>query len=344
MKYSRHKTGQAYTRVAGRCIYLGRWDSPESHAKFQNLQSGGTLGLSDKTTIAELVTTFLARNTSEYSKESREPAQIGNALASLVKTCGTIRAADFTAAHLDETRKAMALRCSRRVVNRNLGRIKLFFKRCELWGIVPPGVYARLAVVTGQSTRARMTPDREPARWQDVLELVRFLGKPPRGWWKKRAACLKAMVLLLWWSCARPGEIRVFRWQDVDTTGPVWVYRPHKHKNLWRGQTREIFLGPKCQAVLKAFRDAQGFVFRSERSRGAYSEWGLANAIREACIGAGVRFTLYQLRHAAKRRIENAAGEAAAKAMLGQASLEATRKYARSQDGELARKVARVAG
>jgi hypothetical protein len=37
---------------------------------------------------------------------------------------------------------------------------------------------------------------------------------------------------------------------DVDTSGPVWIYTPRKHKTLHHGHAREIYLGPKAQAVL----------------------------------------------------------------------------------------------
>jgi hypothetical protein len=37
---------------------------------------------------------------------------------------------------------------------------------------------------------------------------------------------------------------------DIDRTGRVWVYKPERHKTEHRGQSREIYLGPKAQAVL----------------------------------------------------------------------------------------------
>ena len=36
----------------------------------------------------------------------------------------------------------------------------------------------------------------------------------------------------------------------LDRSGPVWVYTPRRHKTLHHGHTREIYLGPKAQAVL----------------------------------------------------------------------------------------------
>lgn len=49
---------------------------------------------------------------------------------------------------------------------------------------------------------------------------------------------------------ARPGETILMRTCDIDTTGPVWVYRPHRHKGEHHEHEREIRLGPKAQAEI----------------------------------------------------------------------------------------------
>jgi site-specific recombinase XerD len=38
-------------------------------------------------------------------------------------------------------------------------------------------------------------------------------------------------------------------------TGEIWIYRPHDHKNRWRGHERQIPLGPQAQQVLSPFLD-----------------------------------------------------------------------------------------
>ena len=59
------------------------------------------------------------------------------------------------------------------------------------------------------------------------------------------------------------GEVMAMRGIDLDTSGPVWTYRPRRHKNLHRGQDRVIFLGPQAQQVLKPFLkpDPQAYLF-----------------------------------------------------------------------------------
>ena len=68
-------------------------------------------------------------------------------------------------------------------------------------------------------------------------------------------------------------------------------------------------------------------------------------AISDACVRAGVqRWTPYQCRHWAKRRVERLHGVDAARAYLRQRSIEATVHYAAQQDVETASKIAASIG
>jgi integrase len=62
---------------------------------------------------------------------------------------------------------------------------------------------------------------------------------------------------------ARPGEVCAVRACDIDTAGPVWLYRPQSHKTKHRGKSRIIALGPKAQEVVKGFLklDLQAYLF-----------------------------------------------------------------------------------
>jgi hypothetical protein len=50
---------------------------------------------------------------------------------------------------------------------------------------------------------------------------------------------------------------------DLTMTGPVWVYRPAKHKNRHRGRERVIYLGPRSQEIIRPFlkTDLQAYLF-----------------------------------------------------------------------------------
>lgn len=72
-----------------------------------------------------------------------------------------------------------------------------------------------------------------------------------------------AMTQLAMLTGARPGEICIVRTADIDTSGPVWLYRPTTHKNAHRDQERIIALGPIAQEVLRPFLkpDLEAFIF-----------------------------------------------------------------------------------
>jgi integrase len=67
-----------------------------------------------------------------------------------------------------------------------------------------------------------------------------------------------ALVQLQRLTGMRPGEVVILRGIDLDTSGPVWLYRPGSdqgphgtHKTAWRGHGKVIALGPKAQEILK---------------------------------------------------------------------------------------------
>lgn len=49
---------------------------------------------------------------------------------------------------------------------------------------------------------------------------------------------VSAMILLQWHTGMRPNEVVQIRTADVDRSGTVWVYRPPRHKNAYRGHCR----------------------------------------------------------------------------------------------------------
>jgi integrase len=157
----------------------------------------------------------------------------------------------------------------------------------------------------------------------------------------------QAMLLLQWWAGMRSGEARLMRLCEIDRIGPVWIYRPSEHKNAWRGQERNIPLGPKCQAVLGRFvRHAADRAYLFPPGRGArtdhYTPFTYAQVVRRAAEAAGVPgFHPYRLRHAARLRITRERGLDAARAILGHKSLGTTNAYAAGIDLQTAVDAAR---
>lgn len=188
-------------------------------------------------------------------------------------------------------------------------------------------------------------------------------------------ATIAAAVELLWWSGMRAGELCNLRMRDVERGAEVWFYRPVQHKGAWKGRTRVVTFGPKCQELLRPRLSANpdAFLFtplaamaerkagwrearkskptpsqlardeRNSRKRSRYKAQfdveTLRRAVHRACDAAGVdRFGLHRLRHAAGTRLVLEAGDDAARLQLGHADERMVRRYSRAADD-----VARVA-
>ena len=68
----------------------------------------------------------------------------------------------------------------------------------------------------------------------------------------------------MWHTGMRCGEAAQLRTRDVDMTGPIWLFRPTRHKTAHKRKKREIDIGPEAHAVLRAFvqLDPERFWFR----------------------------------------------------------------------------------
>ena len=89
-------------------------------------------------------------------------------------------------------------------------------------------------------TKARDYPPVSPVPWhqvEPVLEVVQ-----PQ---------IRAMILLLWNTGARPGEACKIRGCEIDTSKTPWVWTPEHHKTAYRGRRRVIYIGPEGRKVLK---------------------------------------------------------------------------------------------
>jgi integrase len=150
---------------------------------------------------------------------------------------------------------------------------------------------------------------------------------------------------------------------DIDKAGAVWVYRPTRHKNQYRGLHRLVYLGPQAQTLLKEFftADPTDFVFSPRRAK---EEWYAAlrakrkskvppsqlsrrkknprkkpgnrykvrayyHAVQRACKKAGVAcWHPHQLRHSAATRLRKEYGVELARIILGHRTAFTTEIYA----------------
>ncbi len=148
----------------------------------------------------------------------------------------------------------------RGVINQRVGRVVRMFRWAVEEELVPETVYRALRTVPGLQRgrcEARETDPVRPApdEWVDA---ARAYVLPP----------VRAMIDLQRLTGMRPGEVCSMRACDLDTSGQVWLYRPYRHKTSWRGKSRVVALGPRAQAIIRAFTvpDTQAALFSPARA------------------------------------------------------------------------------
>jgi integrase len=350
-------------------VLLGKHDTPESRTEYLRVvaeweTNGRRLPASDAASslrINELIEAYMIWAEKTYRDDdgqpTREVANLKDALRPLKKLYGLTEAAKFGPMALRTVREDMITsKLCRRTINTRIGRLKRIFRWAVSYEMLPPAVYEALRAVPGLQRgrgEARDTEPVKPVPEATVRATLPFL--PPVV-----AAVVEVQLL----TGCRVSEALTMRGCDLDVTGPIWAYRPAKHKNRNRGIDRVIFLGPRAQAVVRPFlktdlqaclfnpadaiaaRDARRAAARKTkrppsqlvRTRKAKSKWRLRDrydrgsyrqAITRACEKAGVpEWNALQLRHTAATMIRTRYGVEAAKVILGHTKVETSQIYA----------------
>lgn len=377
-KYGFHKaTGQARVVLNGQSHYLGEYGSEDSRKKYEQIisswiassqslpeESGGPSDL----TINELLLAYLRFAEGYYVKNGKPTSEyccIKLAIKPLESLYGRLPVAQFSPLKLKAVRQQfMAEDLCRNVINQQVSRVKRVFR----WGTenehVPPPVYHGLQAVRGLPkgrSAARETDPVQPVPDEHVDAIKPFVS--PTIW---------TMVELQRLTGMRPGEVRMVRGCDLDTTGTLWEYRPASHKTEHHGRERVIPLGPRAQNLIRPFLkpDLTVFLFSpretensrnterrrnrktpmtpSQRKRRPKGRWlhpfyakdAYNRVIRRACKRAAVpSWHPNQLRHSSGTRIRKELGLEAAQVWLGHSKADVTQIYA-EKNLELARQIA----
>jgi integrase len=407
-----HKaSGQAVCEVRGKTYYLGAYDSPESRREYDRvvkfwrevrqvpknrpLPAGASLPPPADLTVAEIIAAFWTHAHGYYADcvlpNGKVCGELDNyrlALRPLRRLYDGTPAASFSPLKLKAVR-ADALKpreerdpktgkvrklpgWCRTNANRHTSRIKSVFKWAVENELLPAAFYHGLSTVGG--LRFGKCDARESAPVQPVpdahVDAILPLLPPP----------VAAMVQVQRLTGARPAEVCAMRGVDLDTTGPVWLYRPTAHKNKWRGHERIIYLGPAAQAIVRPYLklDATAHLFNPadalawmrerrgkhrktpmscgnvagakrvrnpmRRPRERYDVNAYRRCIARACERAGVpHFHPHRLRHSAATEWRKRYGPDAALVMLGDKTTRMIDVYA-EKDHDRAREIAAQIG
>jgi integrase len=240
-------------------------------------------------TVGELTARFLACPHPQYQRANAsgqgELANLRHALAAVNALHRDTPVERFGPRALAEVRAAMVRGSwpghagkgwSRKVANRMVTRVRTVWGWAVREELIPGTLWHAL-----KSLRPLEVGELGAREYEDV---------PPVGPEAFAAACarlspvVRAMAHLQILTGARPGEVCGLRPRDLEKAERVrvgrgvylqtrgcWVYRPARHKNAWRGQSRIILFGPKAQAVLGPFLDraADAHLFSPREATGA---------------------------------------------------------------------------
>jgi integrase len=242
-------------------VLLGAYGSPESRAEYARIlvemnAHGGLYPVqADAAAVADLSVNELLVQYWRWAEEhyrdpdgnpARELANLKDALRPLRRLYGHTLAKGFGPTALRAVQQDMVKSgLCRSVINFRINRIRRVFKWAASFELLPVAVHQALQTVQGLRRghgKVREADPIKPARVECVEAAVPHMPRP-----------VAAMVRLQLLTACRAGEVMVMRACDLNTSGSVWTYRPHKHKNQHRGHDRVIYLGPQAQEIVKPF-------------------------------------------------------------------------------------------
>ena len=284
---------------------------------------------------------------------------------------GVTPAAEFGPVRMEAVRqKFIELGWSRKTINQQIQRLRRAFKWAASKQLIPGSVWRDLLTVEGLRAGRTAAVDPEPIEPVDnelVDATLPHLNRHVRG-----------LVEFQRFTGCRPGEACSVRRSEIDTGGAVWVFRPSKHKTAWRGKSRTIAIGPKCQQLLREYftpnledylfsprlaveefradraakrktprypshvkRNASKRIERPKRKpHEKYNSRSYSLAVSRACERARVKpWQPNQLRHTFATRVRKEHGLEAAQVLLGHSKADVTQLYA-EKNQELAASVA----
>ncbi|MFK7768790.1 MAG: tyrosine-type recombinase/integrase [Mariniblastus sp.] len=264
-KYRLHKsTGKAVVTINGKDIYLGKYDTQESHQKYKQLIADhwAAPGTAPKPTVPDDVDNVtVSRLAVEYAKhvkrkhgdDSKEWKQVRLVLKSIRETYGHLPAAEFGPVRFENYRQSLIDReLTRQVITRKSNYVIKMFQQAVKFELIPVELWQRLLAVGPVEMKEK--PKRK--RGAVPLEIVKATQA-------ELTQVLSDMVEVHRLIGARPSEVCNMRPGDIDRSADVWVYIPASHKTEHHGHSRRISIGPKAQKALSRylFREPQAFCF-----------------------------------------------------------------------------------
>jgi len=299
------------------------------------------------------------------------------AVKSVRELYGMDPVAEFGPKKLAAVRESFVRReWSRPYINSQVGRIIRAFKWAAAEELAPASIHQALKTLAPLRIGHTDAPEPAPRLPADPAHVTATLPHLP--------PTVRVIVELLRCTGMRPSEVCRMTLEQIDRTGPLWIYRPTKHKKSHRGKHRTVALGAAAQAILTAYLDGRTIadaeslfsprrqreelfaamrakrktpVQPSQESRAKpkgkgtrlpgehFTTNGIGHAVAKAAKKAGVPpWSAYQLRHLKGAELRQKFSLEHVRAALGHSHASMTAHYAKGADGKLAAEVANAMG
>lgn len=301
-KLCKHKaSGRAVVRLNGKDHYCGPYGSIEANNKYNRLISKWLNSRKNDTefvqpipqsnfyglSINELIMYYMKHAKDYYQNSPKEIDKIILALKPLKDEFGKTLVHEFGPKKLKDLRLKMTYPhvrskkvknkkgklvkitethvLSQTTINQRIGIIVRLFSWANSEEIIPPeypiGASLKLVKPIKNGRHGVKLPKKiPPANIADLNAAIEHMSKQTRS--------IMELILL---TGMRSNDACIMRPMDIDQSSDIWVYRPVKFKrsDMTGQHQRNIYLGPKCQQILKPFienRPPTSFMFSPEEA------------------------------------------------------------------------------
>lgn len=312
--YRLHKaTGQAVVTVAGRQVYLGKFDTEASRQEYARLIGG----------VGPILSLFMIHARSYYRRKdgsaTTEVLEYSRVVEAIRKRAGLLR--ELGPGLMRDLRDFwLKAGLHRSTINQRLARVPRIFRWAAGEGLCDPATALTLSMAPRLAQNRSRAVEGLPVSPVAVNAVVKTLGALERTW----ADAARFQLL----TGARPGEALSLRVEQIERHSTYGIYRT-PGKMAYQNRPRVVIL-PQRALTLVDSRSLSGLVFPGRSRLKGRSTSGYAHAVQRACRVAGVEhWHPHQLRHtwatlvrARGMRVEDV------QAALGHAQLDTAEIYA----------------
>ncbi len=259
-----HATGQARATFGGKTVYFGKYGTPRAEDRYHRIvakwlknqradppdkRNGEARPNPSEATINEVFVGYMHHAIAECADPRSARGnlhRIRQASRALKRLYGSTLAGTFDAEWLPLVREAFIQRAYSRSYIRDLVNIiRDLFRRASTKKLISPETWHGLLAVKHLRAASGRVPEPREVRPVDPDRVRRI--------WRFLSRQVRATLAIQRVTGARPGEVRIMRMADIDTSRDVWAYRPRHHKTMHSDCKRVILLGPRCQRIIRLF-------------------------------------------------------------------------------------------